>query len=110
MNAYQGKVSIYHQDVIIIIHLFILTQKNVRAVIKVEFESNNHGKTYTLYRNLDNYSHLSDIMYLHIYRKIVRISIFFWGGGLRMFSIFYSHIEKNIDLGMVHRYKSQFPF
>lgn len=85
MNAYQGKVSIYHQDVIIIIHLFILTQKNVRAVIKVEFESNNHGKTYTLYRNLDNYSHLSDIMYLYIYRKIVRISIlvFFFGGGVK---------------------------
>lgn len=35
-----------------------------------------------------------------IYRKIPRIAIFFWGGGgLRMFSIFYSHIEKKYRPG-----------
>lgn len=66
-------------------------------MIKVEFESNNHGKTYTLYRNLDNYSHLSDIMYLYIYRKIVRISIlfFFGGGGVKnVFNILKSYWKK----------------
>lgn len=77
----RGNYSFYH----------IYEKKIARSVIQVECESNNHGKTYTLYRNLDNY--------VLVYIGKLLGSLFFLGGGLRMFSIFYSHIEKKYRPG-----------
>lgn len=77
----RGNYSFYH----------IYEKKIARSVIQVECESNNHGKTYTLYRNLDNY--------VLVYIGKLLGSLFLGGGGLGMFSIFYSHIEKKYRPG-----------